>query len=102
MINDYPEVKGEIEYSMAEFFVMYKYRRVGIVRYAALEIFNRFKGRWQLKRHPKNQDPVMFWDRIIDEVPRGDYQLIQGHKDAQYDDGTFGDMFLFNNHISKN
>lgn len=97
MINDYPEVEGEIDYSMAEFFVMHKYRRAGVGRFAALEVFDRFRGKWQLKRHPKNQDSVMFWDRIIDEVTRGDYQLIQGHKDAEYDDGTFGDVFFFDN-----
>ena len=97
MINDYPEVtgEGEIDYSMAEFFVMYKYRRGGVGRWAVSEIFKRFPGKWQLKRHPKNQASVKFWDRMIKEATGGDYQLFKAHREAQYDDGTFADVFFF-------
>lgn len=97
MINDYSEVKGEIDYSMAEFFVMYKYRRSGVGRYAALKTFERFRGKWHLILHPKNQASVNFWNRMITEHTNGDFQLTKGHRDAEYEDGTFGDVFLFDN-----
>ena len=35
MVNDYPEADEETDYSLAEFFIMYKYRRCGVGKYAA-------------------------------------------------------------------
>lgn len=101
MINDYPDVISDTDYSMAEFFVMYKYRRGGVGRFAALEALNRFRGKWQVKRHPTNQDSVRFWNTIIDEYTKGNYELVENHPEAEYDDGTLGDVFLFDNSTQK-
>lgn len=97
MVNDHPDVKGKIDYAMSEFFVMHKYRRSGVGRYAALKTFDRFRGMWQLKRHPKNLSSVKFWNRIIAEHTKGDYLLIEEHADAKFEDGTYGEVFFFDN-----
>jgi predicted acetyltransferase len=38
MIKNYPENKIETNYRMAEFFVLYKYRKIGIGTYTAHKI----------------------------------------------------------------
>ncbi len=97
MVNDYPEAPGtQTDYTMSEFFVLYKYRRCGIGRYAAFTLFDRFKGSWQLKRHPKNEGSVIFWDRIVSEYTHGNYRLEQSCPGTEYHDGTAGDLFFFN------
>lgn len=95
MINTLPEVSEKTDYSVAEFFVMHKYRGRGVGRYAAFKIFDMFHGKWQLKRHPKNLGSVHFWNKIISEYTGGDFVYIPGHPDAEYDDGSFGDVFIF-------
>lgn len=95
LVNDYPEVMQNTQYTMSEFFILYKYRHMGIGRYAASYLFNKFKGRWQLKRHPENAASVAFWDNVVSDYTNGQYQLIEACPGADYDDGTFGDVFLF-------
>lgn len=95
MINDYPEVDEATDYSLAEFFVMYKYRRSGVGRSAAMKVFDMFHGKWQLKRHPKNIASVHFWNKVVSEYTRNNYKLIESYPNSVYDDGTLGDIILF-------
>jgi predicted acetyltransferase len=95
MVNDYPEFKIETNYCMSEFFVMYKYRKMGIGTYAANKIFDKFKGKWQLKRHPKNEASVKFWNKVIAEYTKGKYELKKSWPEAIYADGTYADIFIF-------
>ena len=96
MVNDFPEANEKTDYSLAEFFVMYKYRRCGVGKYAAFAVFDMFKGKWQLKRHPKNIGSVYFWNNVVNEYTKGNYKLIESYPNALYDDGTLGDIFFFN------
>jgi len=97
MVNNYLEVNEETDYSLAEFFVMYKYRRSGVGRFAAIKVFDMFHGKWQLKRHPKNIASVHFWNEVISEYTVGKYTLIESYPNSVYDDGTLADIFLFAN-----
>ncbi len=96
MVNNLPEVEGrETDFQMAEFFVLYKYRRAGVGRQAFLQTMALHKGQWQLKRHPKNLASVRFWDRVIAEYTHGNYELAAACPNTAYDDGTLGDVFFF-------
>lgn len=96
MVIDLPEVADrESDFQMAEFFVLYKYRRSGVGRQAFLKILDMHKGRWQLKRHPANTVSVLLRDRVINEYTNGRYELIRSYPGAVYDDGTPGDVFFF-------
>lgn len=95
MVNNFPEAKEETDYSLAEFFVMYKYRRCGVGKYAAMKVFDMFHGKWQLKRHPKNIGSVHFWNCVVSEYTKGNYRLVESCPDTEYDDGTLGDIFFF-------
>ncbi|MEW8994330.1 hypothetical protein [Clostridium sp.] len=87
----------ETDYSLAEFFVLYKYRRCGIGKFAAIKVFDMFHGKWQLKRHPKNIASVYFWDNVVSEYTKGKYRLVESYPNSEYDDGTLGDIFFFEN-----
>lgn len=101
MVNNYPEADEETDYTLAEFFIMYKYRRSGVGKTAAKKIFDMFKGRWQLKRHPKNIGSVFFWDNVINEYTNGNYRLVKSYPGSEYADGTLGDIYFFETPVAK-
>ena len=94
MVIDYPEARVT-DYNMAEFFVMLKYRRCGLGKWAAFQLFDKFQGTWQLKRHPKNLPSVGFWDHVIGEYTGGEFRLESMGGEIAYPDGTPGDVFFF-------
>jgi len=96
MINDYPEVKIETNYSLSEFFIMYKYRRQGIGKYVVNCVLNQFKGKWQLKYHPKNEISKIFWTKTISEYTNGKYELISNNQEVRFNDGTIAHVLVFN------
>ncbi len=95
MVNNYPEAGEPVDYCMSEFFVMYKYRRCGLGRWAAYALFDRFPGLWQLKRTPRNTGSVYFWDKVVSGYTEGAFWLERGRADIAYDDGTPADLFTF-------
>ncbi|NLO84514.1 MAG: GNAT family N-acetyltransferase [Clostridiales bacterium] len=96
MVNDYSVVEDrKTDFVIAEFFVMYKYRRRGIGKEAFYQVLDLHKGTWQLKRHPKNIPSVHFWDRVVNEYTKGKYEAILAHPDSKYEDGTLADIFFF-------
>lgn len=98
MVIDLPEVDDrETDFQMAEFFVMHKYRCLGVGKIAFTKILSIHKGRWQLKRHPLNIAAVHFWDKAIDEITAGQYELVKAYPRTEYDDGTLADVFFFEN-----
>lgn len=94
--NDFDYDKGS-DYAISEFFVMHKYRRMGIGSQAADEVFGRFPGKWEIKMHPANKISVEFWKSVADRATDGDYLLIEGCEKAKYADGEFGTIISFNN-----
>ncbi len=64
---------------MAEFFVMRRYRRHGVGARAAASLFDRFRGSWEVRQRPENQDATAFWRRAIARYTAGRFD------DAQWD-----------------
>ena len=96
MLTDIPEIEGtEVDWTIGEFFIMYKYRRLGVGKQVFLMILNQHKGRIYLRRHPKNIASVHFWDNVISEYTKGRYELIKSHPKTVYPDGTLADVFFF-------
>ena len=96
MVIDLPEVSDrEMDFQMAEFCILIKYRRSGIGRQAFFQVLARHPGKWQLKRHPANTASVHFWDRVIQEYTKGRFELVKAYPDKAYDDGTLADVFFF-------
>ena len=97
MVIDLPEVDDrDTDFQIAEFFVMYKYRRSGVGKKAFFKVLDIHKGKWQLKLHPKNLPSVYFWKKVISDYTNGNYELVNSYPRTEYDDGTLADVFFFN------
>lgn len=59
--------------SMAEFFVMRKYRRSGVGSAAAREAFARFPGEWKVAELAANLPAQAFWRKVIGSFTHGAY-----------------------------
>ena len=78
--------------SIAEFFVMRKYRRLGVGRRAAFHVFDRFPGRWEVREHVNNLAGQSFWRSIIGEYMAGEYSEV-----ILNDDSWIGPVQTFDN-----
>jgi predicted acetyltransferase len=59
--------------SIAEFFVMRKYRRKGVGRAAATQAFAMFPGQWEVLQYGGNAPSYRFWEKVIDAYTGGRY-----------------------------
>ncbi len=61
-------------YSIAEFYISPKYRRIGIGNRVVQEIFGRYKGKWEIRQISTNSTAVNFWRKCIDNYTKGNYK----------------------------
>jgi predicted acetyltransferase len=62
--------------SVAEFFILRKYRRRGVGRAAAFHIFGLFPGKWEVREIESNVAGQRFWRKIISEYTDGDFKEV--------------------------
>ncbi len=74
--------------SIAEFLIIPKYRRNHIGKKVAYDIFEKFKGNWEVQPMENNPIAYTFWHNIIAEYTNNNY-IIRKVKE--------GDIFIFNN-----
>jgi predicted acetyltransferase len=58
-------------FSIAEFFIMRKYRRKGFGRIVAKEIINLHRGQWEVYQMETNKPARFFWKTVIAEYTNG-------------------------------
>lgn len=75
--REYIDELGEFCYSVAEFFVMKRYRGLGIGKKAAFHVFRQFPGLWEVDEMESNKPAQVFWRRIINEFTKGSYEEIR-------------------------
>ena len=63
----------EHPHNIAEFFVMKKYRRCGIGKTAAMELFDRFPGGWEVSVLRNNLPAKRFWEAAVAAYTGGRY-----------------------------
>ena len=70
---------------ISEFFVMRKYRKLGVGKQAAHKIFETFPGGWEVSELPENLPSQTFWRNVIHQVTNGKYSetVMQG-RPVQY------------------
>ena len=75
LVSDYCYVlKDAGANSIAEFFVMRKYRRRGVGRIVACEIFAKFPGKWEVLQCRTNIPSIRFWEKIVGEYADGSFE----------------------------
>ena len=60
-------------FSIAEFFILKKYRRTGIGKGVAKQIFDLHKGDWEVYQRENNLPARSFWIKVIDEYTQGQF-----------------------------
>ncbi len=66
---------------LAHFFILRKYRKMGIGKLAAKIIINAFKGKWELYQLERNIPAQKFWTSVINELTNGLYE--QKHENGR-------------------
>ena len=87
MVNEYLKFNTNGK-CIAEFLILPKYRRNHIGKKVAYDIFEKFKGDWEVQPMENNPIAYSFWKNIIREYTSGNYIV--------KNDGI-EDVFIFNN-----
>ena len=71
MVNQYMQ-KNKDGHSIAEFMIIPKYRRLKIGKRVAIELFDRYKGIWEVKPSYGSESAFAFWKNVIDAYTKND------------------------------
>ncbi len=82
------------ERSVTEFFIMRKYRRQGVGKQVAIEIFRRLPAKWEVRVIEQNSPAQDFWRGVIAEYTQDKFQ------EKRLDDDEWqGYVFSFDNRV---
>ncbi|UNK20966.1 GNAT family N-acetyltransferase [Paenibacillus sp. N3/727] len=82
-------------FSMAEFFIMKKYRRSGVGKQVAKELFDLHPGAWEVFQLATNIPAQRFWTKVISEYTKSEYQEHDdnGKKTQKFISGEVGYVY---------
>ncbi|MGD9841790.1 MAG: GNAT family N-acetyltransferase [Steroidobacteraceae bacterium] len=84
-----PMQRGQLDYRMAEFFIIASQRRRGIGSEVVQLIFKRFAGRWEIIENASNKEAITFWREVVRACSFGQYrERIENSEVKQYFDST--------------
>jgi predicted acetyltransferase len=73
-----------VNFRMAEFFVVSDARRRGVGASAALLLFNRFSGDWEVLEDEQNRSALQFWRRVIARQTSGRFSETRGGGEVRH------------------
>jgi predicted acetyltransferase len=79
LVNQWSALERPLEHSVAEFFVLRKYRRARVGTRAALLIFRRYPGRWEVPVAWYNPPALAFWRSVTEEAAPGEVEELAGN-----------------------
>lgn len=67
-------------YFVNEFFLMQPFRGQGIAEHAATNVFEKFKGNWELFTNPADKNVIgqKFWRKTVSRYTKGNYEEVVG------------------------
>ncbi len=78
--------------SIAEFFILKKYRSQGIGKQVAIQIFDKFPGNWEVRQTAFNLGAQAFWSKVISQYTNETFDEV-----LLNDDRWHGQIKTFNN-----
>jgi len=63
----------DIDWYLAEFYIVAKFQNKGIGHYIAMQLFSQFSGMWEVMQIPNNIPALSFWRKIIQQLTKGQY-----------------------------
>ncbi|HET7204272.1 MAG TPA: GNAT family N-acetyltransferase [Steroidobacteraceae bacterium] len=76
--------RTDVQYRMAEFFIVGDARRRGVGASAAWLLFNRFAGHWEVLEDEHNVPALQFWRRVITRQTSGRYSETRGAGEVRH------------------
>lgn len=73
MINTNMKIK-EFGHSIAEFLILPSYRRNYIGKKVAFDIFDMFKGNWEVEPIENSEEAYYFWKKTIEDYTNNNYE----------------------------
>jgi predicted acetyltransferase len=72
----------DIDWYLAEFYIIAKFQHKGFGRLLAFQLFKMFSGNWEISQMPTNLPAIKFWRSVLDHFTKGNYteQRIQIEK----------------------
>ena len=81
LVNDFViDENFKAQYSIAEFYIKPAYRKRNIGKQIAYQIFNKYKGKWEIRQEIANLDAQHFWRKIITEFTKGNFKEKEIHQ----------------------
>lgn len=77
MVNTYMQ-KFKDGHTIAEYMVLPKYRRNKIGSKVAFELFNRYKGNWEVRPSYNSQKAYLFWKSTVEKYTNNNYKFEDG------------------------
>lgn len=77
-MNQWSALELPLDHAVAEFFVLRKYRRARVGTRAALFIFRRCPGRWEVPVVWCNPPALAFWRSVTEEAAPGEVEQLAG------------------------
>ena len=87
MVNTYVQIFDN-EHSIAEYMVIPKYRRNKIGKRVAIELFNKYKGNWEVKPSFNSNKAYLFWKNVVEDYTHNNFKMKDG-------------IFTFTNELEK-
>jgi len=77
LINDYTKNSDfKAERSIAEFYIKPQFRLKSIGKLVAFEIFDEYKGKWEVRQEANNHSAYKFWNKIIAEYTGNSFKEV--------------------------
>ncbi len=68
---------NSLDFNMAQFFILPKFKNKGIGRFVARQCFEKFEGLWEVMVIPENKGAYQFWKNSIDQFTKGKFEESQ-------------------------
>lgn len=80
MIARPPYAHASVDYRIEDFFILNRWRRAGVGSAAAIEVFHRLPGSWEVGWLPKNAAAAQFWRSVASRlgVQPDEWSVAQG------------------------
>jgi predicted acetyltransferase len=83
LVNQWSALNRLVDHSVAEFFVLRKYRRIAVESRAARVLFERWPGRWEVAVARYNKPALSFWRKAIRASVEGTVEEYAGDFERQ-------------------
>lgn len=64
-------------WDVGDFFVLRRYQKRGVGEHAARVLFDRFRGRWEVRQMAANLGAQAFWRKVINRYTDGQFEEVQ-------------------------